>query len=387
MAEDRRIDILGLTRQAFEAEAGLGQGRSRALGALYKAVQLEGRFEPGRIGISREAAAGLEARFRLGLLEPVKVVEEEGPLGVTAKALLRLSDGECIECVRIPAGRAPKAAGAEAIEAAGGHRAAAPGAVASQAGDREGPATLCISSQVGCRMGCAFCETGRGGLVRNLSAAEIVAELVTVRVLLGWRISNIVFMGMGEPLDNFEPVSGALAVFLDRSGHGFSQESITVCTVGLAEGIGRLRSLGLKRLNLSVSLNAPDDGSRSALMPVDRAVPLAVLAAALAAYPQRRNFALGVNYCLIPGLNDGPGAAEGVAAFLAKAAPPGRALVNLIPYNPGSAPIGRAPGEAEIEAFEARLVALGIQVKLRVPRGRGLMAACGQLGPAAKQGA
>lgn len=121
-------------------------------------------------------------------------------------------------------------------------------------------------------------------------------------------------------------------------------------------------------------------------MPVDRSVPLDALAAALAAYPQRRNFALGVNYCLIPGLNDGPGAAEGVAAFLSKAAPPGRALVNLIPYNPGSAPIGRAPTEAEIDAFEARLLALGVQVKLRAPRGRGLMAACGQLGSAAKRG-
>ena len=401
MAEDGRIDILGLTRQAFEAEAGLGPGRSRALGALYKASQLEGRFEPGTIGISREAAASLEGRFRLGLLEPVKVVEEEGPLGVTAKALLRLADGECVECVRIPAGRGPKAGGADGRVTDGrvtdgrvtdGRVADGPGdvgdsgAASGQAVDREGPATLCVSSQVGCRMGCAFCETGRGGLVRNLSAAEIVAELVTVRVLLGWRISNLVFMGMGEPLDNFEAVSGALAAFLDRSGHGFSQESITVCTVGLAEGIGRLRGLGLKRLNLSVSLNAPDDGSRSALMPVDRSVPLDALARALAAYPQRRNFALGVNYCLIPGLNDGPGAAEGVAAFLAKAAPPGRALVNLIPYNPGSAPVGRAPTEAEIEAFEARLAASGVQVKLRLPRGRGLMAACGQLGSAAKRG-
>lgn len=382
MAKDVGIDMLGLTRQAFEAEAGLGPGRSRALGVLYKAAQLEGRFEPHRIGVSREAVASLEDRFRLGLLEPVKVVEEEGPLGVTAKALLRLSDGECIECVRIPAGRAPR----PTAEAAGAVEGGDASTGAGPAGDREGPATLCVSSQVGCRMGCAFCETGRGGLVRNLSAAEIVAELVSVRVLLGWRISNIVFMGMGEPLDNFEAVSGALVVFLDRSGHGFSQESITVCTVGLAEGIGRLRGLGLKRLNLSVSLNAPDDGSRSALMPVDRSVPLDALATALADYPQRRNFALGVNYCLIPGLNDGPGAAEGVAAFLAKAAPPGRALLNLIPYNPGSAPIGRAPTEAEIDAFEARLVALGIQVKLRTPRGRGLMAACGQLGSAAKRG-
>lgn len=145
-------------------------------------------------------------------------------------------------------------------------------------------------------------------------------------------------------------------------------------------GIASLRGLALKRLNLSVSLNAADDVTRSSLMPANRGVGLAGLAAALAAYPQRRNFALAVNYCLIPGLNDGPGAPEGVAAFLASAALPGRALVNLIPYNPGSAPLSRAPTEAEVEDFRARLEAAGVQVKLRSPRGRSLMAACGQLG-------
>ncbi len=345
------LDILGLTRAGFEAAAGLGAGRSRALGALYKEAFATGRFGPESTGISAEAAASLASRFRVGLLKPLRVVEEEGPLGVTAKALLELGDGGTVECVRIP--------------------------VASG-----GAATLCLSTQVGCRMGCAFCETGKRGLSRDLRAAEIVAELVTARVLLGWNIRNLVFMGMGEPLDNFEELAAALAVLLDPAGAAFSQERVTVCTVGLPEGIARLKALGLKRLNLSVSLNAPDDGIRSALMPANRGAGLDRLAEALAAYPQRRNFALAVNYCLIPGRNDGPGAAEGVAAFLAKAAPPGRALVNLIPYNPGSEPLGPAPTEAEVEAFEARLRALGVQVKLRAPRGRGLMAACGQLGGA-----
>jgi adenine C2-methylase RlmN of 23S rRNA A2503 and tRNA A37 len=115
-------------------------------------------------------------------------------------------------------------------------------------------------------------------------------------------------------------------------------------------------------------------------MPASRGVSFEALAAVLALYPQRRNFALAVNYCLIPGRNDGPGAAEGVAAFLRAAAPSGRSVLNLIPYKPGSSPVGRAPTEAEIESFTKRLEAAGARVKLRSPRGRALMAACGQLG-------
>jgi len=243
-----------------------------------------------------------------------------------------------------------------------------------------GPATLCLSSQVGCRLGCAFCETGRRGFARDLRPEEIVGQYAAARLTLGWDIGHLVFMGMGEPLDNFDGFAGALAVFLDESGPAFSQDAITVCTAGLPEGIARLKGLGLKRLNLSVSLNAPDDKLRGELMPVNRAVGLEALAAALALYPQRRNFALGVSYCLMPGLNDGPGAAEGVAAFVRAAAPSGRAIVNLIPYNPGSVPITRPPTEAEIESFTGRLAAAGLLVRLRSPRGRALMAACGQLG-------
>ncbi|MBP1769624.1 MAG: putative Fe-S-cluster redox enzyme, Cfr family [Candidatus Aminicenantes bacterium] len=349
---DGRANILGLTRSAFEALAGR-RGRSRALGRIYRRAFAEGRFEPASEPVGRETAALLAARVALRLPAVESVVEEEGPFGTTAKALLRLDDGQSVECVRIPVARR---------------------------GPEPGPATLCVSSQVGCRMGCAFCESGRRGFVRDLRPEEIVGQYAAARLTLGWDIGQIVFMGMGEPLDNFEGLTGALAVFLDESGPAFSQDDITVCTLGLPEGIARLRGLGLKRLNLSVSLNAPDEGLRGELMPASRGVGLETLAAVLADYPQRRNFALAVNYCLIPGRNDDEGAAEGVAAFLRAAAPTGRAVVNIIPYNPGSSPIGRAPSEAEIESFARRLRAAGAFVKLRSPRGRALMAACGQLG-------
>jgi 23S rRNA (adenine2503-C2)-methyltransferase len=352
---DGRVNILGLTRPAFEASAGR-VGRSRALGRVYRRAFAEGRFEPGSEAIAKETAADLAARVTLRLPAVESVVEEEGPYGTTAKALLRLDDGQRVECVRIPvARRVPE----------------------------PGPATLCVSSQVGCRMGCVFCESGRRGFARDLRPEEIVGQYAAARLTLGWDIGQIVFMGMGEPLDNFGGLAGALAVLLDESGPAFSQDDLTVCTVGLPAGIARLRDLGLKRLNLSVSLNAPDDGLRGDLMPAaSRCASLEALAAVLARYPQRRNFALGVNYCLLPGRNDGPGAAEGVASFLRAAAPAGRAVLNLIPYNPGASPVGRAPTEAEIESFSRRLQAAGAFVKLRSPRGRGLQAACGQLGRA-----
>ncbi len=351
--KDKRANILGLTRPSVEALAGGRGGRSRALGRLYRQAFAEGRFEPGSALVGKEAAALLAARVALRLPTIERVVEEDGPFGTTAKALIRLEDGERVECVRIP--------------------------VANR-GPEPGPATLCVSSQVGCRLACAFCESGRLGFVRGLRPDEIVGQYAAARLILGWDIGHIVFMGMGEPLDNFEGLTGALAVFLDESGPAFSQDDLTVCTAGLPDGIARLKGLGLKRLNLSVSLNAPDNDRRNELMPVNRGIGLEALADALALYPQRRNFALGVNYCLMPGRNDGPGTAEGVVAFIRAAAPSGRAMLNIIPYNPGSAPIAAAPTDAEIGSFAQRLEAAGIFVKLRTPRGRTLMAACGQLG-------
>jgi 23S rRNA (adenine2503-C2)-methyltransferase len=215
------------------------------------------------------------------------------------------------------------------------------------------------------------------GLLRHLRTDEIIAQLLVARHRLGWKIRNIVFMGMGEALDNAKNVLQALRVLNDEAGLGIGQERLTVCTVGHVEGIRLLDRQGLKRLNLSISLNAANDPLRSALMPINRRTDLMELQRALIAYRPRRNFVLGVNYCLLPEINDAQSDARAVAEFCK---PLGRVLVNLIPYNPGSRPLTRAPHEAEIERFIGWLREEGLPVRERVTKGRRVMAGCGQLG-------
>ncbi len=340
------IDIHGLTRAALveAARARLPSGAGAAA-RVYRQVMGEGRFAPEDLGLGPASVSAWRGAFRFELPEVAQVAREPSDGGETVKVVLRLPGGLAYECVRIPMGR--------------------------------GRHTLCVSSQVGCKMGCRFCETGAMGLLRNLSPAQIVAQVLVVRHALALDFNNIVFMGMGEALDNFDALAATLRILTDSGGLGFAQERLTVCTVGNVDGIGRLAALGLKRLNLSVSLNAARDDLRSELMPINRRTPLAALGAALASYRPRRNFALGVNYCLMPGINDTREDARAVGAFCA---PLGRVLLNLIPYNPGSAPLARAPEEAEVERFVAWLREEGLPVRRRITKGRGVMAACGQLG-------
>ena len=306
---------LGLTRAEFiaAAQAALPIGSGIAP-QLYKQAFALGRFDFTGLGVSIPAARQAQWRnaFSIDLLEPRRVVEESLDHATTAKALLATHDGYDVETVLIPM------------------RYHDDGSVAAY--------TQCLSSQVGCRMGCTFCETGRMGLIRNLSAAEIVSQVVTARLRLGWQAKNLVFMGMGEALDNWDALHQALLVLTDRSGLGYGQNRITICTSGHAEGLRKLHDMGWKRLNLSISLNSAEDRARSRMMPVNRTTGLNDLQGLLSAYRQRRNFVLGVNYCLIPGLNDSREDARRIAAFCA---PLGRCLLNLIPYNPGSAPIAR----------------------------------------------
>jgi 23S rRNA (adenine2503-C2)-methyltransferase len=344
---DAALDIAGLTGPEFVAAAKARFGRGHgAASAIYRALMREGRFEPEQHGLGEQQSAAFRAAFRHALPEVLRTVQEttdDG--GVTAKTVLRLADGLECESVLLPMG--------------------------------QGRTTLCISSQVGCKMGCGFCETGRMGLLRNLTAAEIVGQLLVARHVLGLPVRNIVFMGMGEALDNFDAVIQALRVLTDTSGLSMAHERLTVCTVGRVDGIRKLAAMGWKRLNLSVSLNAPDDALRSELMPVARKTSLAELQSALIDYRPRRNFALGVNYCLLPGINDAREHAAGVARFCA---PLERVMVNVIPYNPGSAPLTRAPSEDEIDRFIAFLRDEGLPVRRRITKGRSVMAACGQLG-------
>jgi 23S rRNA (adenine2503-C2)-methyltransferase len=187
---------------------------------------------------------------------------------------------------------------------------------------------------------------------------------------------------MGEPLDNLDALLQALAVLTDRTGLGYAQERLTVCTVGHVPGIEALRRLGWKRLGLSLSLTSADDERRARLMPRSVRYPLREIQQALLAYRQRANLALGIHWCLLPGWNDTPRDAAEVAAFCA---PLGRVLVHVIPYNPGSVPVAEAPTAAQTRHFVALLRAHGLAVRTRVVKGRSLMAACGQLGGESKR--
>lgn len=338
LAALRCAELCALAKERLPAGAGVARG-------IYRQVMRGGVFEPQALGLGTFAADAWRRHFRLSLPRVVRTVSEEGETGTTAKAVLAGDDGLEFECVLLPMGR--------------------------------GRSTLCVSSQVGCKMGCRFCETGRMGLLRNLTVAEIVGELLVARHVLGWSFRNVVFMGMGEALDNADALAQALRVMTDDTGLGFSQERITVCTVGRVDGLAQLAALGMKRLNLSISLNAANDALRSDLMPVNRSVPLRALQAALANYKPRANFVLGVNYCLLPGMNDTRAHALEVAEFCR---PLGRVMVNVIPYNPGTAPLARLPTEQEIQTFVDWLRDEGLAVRRRVTKGCSVMAACGQLG-------
>jgi 23S rRNA (adenine2503-C2)-methyltransferase len=340
------LEIAGLTSLELSTLApqriSHGAGIARQ---IYKDALLRGRFDPSSYGLRPTAAAEWRAQFAFNLPRVVRVVSEDSETGTTAKAVLALHDGLECECVLLPMGR--------------------------------GRSTLCVSSQVGCKMGCRFCETARMGLLRHMRTHEIVGQLLVARHVLGWEFRNVVFMGMGEALDNADNVLPALRVLTDGVGLSMSQERITICTVGNVAGIARLQELGWKRLNLSISLNAANDTLRSALMPINRKAPLAELQRVLLGFRPRPNFVLGVNYCLMPEHNDTPEHAREVAEFCR---PLGRVMVNVIPYNPGSQPLTREPSEDEIDRFIAELRAHGLPVRRRITKGRSVMAACGQLG-------
>ncbi len=271
---------------------------------------------------------------------PVSHIQEEGDV---SKFVSRLNDGEIIESVLIPMAN---------------HTA------------------LCISSQVGCRMGCRFCETGQMGLRRNLTAAEIVGQVFRAKFTLKAPVRNLVLMGMGEPLDNFDAVAQALAVITDQRGLNIAPKHITISTVGRLDGLKKLAGLNLPQLRLAVSLNAADDALRSRLMPVNQKYPLADLKKALLAYPLQKNGAIFIEYVLIKGINDSRRQARQLAQYLSGL----KVKVNLIGYNPRRNSPYEAPVAEEMLRFRDYLIQHGVFVRLRASKGRRIMAACGQLG-------
>lgn len=235
--------------------------------------------------------------------------------------------------------------------------------------------TLCVSAQVGCAMNCSFCATGQSGYVRNLSPAEIVSQVNFVRSILpqyGPGLTNIVFMGMGEPFANFEAVMKAIDIITDEEGFNLGQRRITISTCGLADKIREFADLK-SQVNLAVSLHTPDNERRTKMMPINKRFPIEELLDACRYYTYQTNRRISFEYALIAGINDSVQDAEQLAALLQGML----CHLNLIPVNPVTS--FDRPSSEQVERFQRILAAVGIPVSVRRERGTDIEAACGQL--------
>jgi 23S rRNA (adenine2503-C2)-methyltransferase len=241
---------------------------------------------------------------------------------------------------------------------------------------REGRQTICISTQAGCAVDCHFCLTAQLGLIRNLTAGEIVGQVLVALEENREQLSpqtNVVLMGQGEPLLNYDATMAAVRILLDPKGVALAPRHVTLSTSGIVPGIERLGKEKI-RPSLAISLNASSDEQRDALMPINRKYPLGVLLDACRLYPLRAREYFTFEYVLLGGVNDTPEDARRVARLIARI----RAKVNLIPWNPGNLPY-RAPTPESIEEFQRILVDKGVPTFVRYSRGQDVFAACGQL--------
>lgn len=281
----------------------------------------------------------------VAMISHLEVAKEECSADGTVKFGLLLADNEIIESVLIP---------------------------------EEDRHTLCVSSQVGCAMGCGFCLTGTMGFKRNLTPSEIVGQ---VNAAADWlaahgkppRVNNLVFMGMGEPLLNFDNLIAALRILMEQRGHDFSGRRITVSTCGIAP---KLKALGeAVPVNLAISLHAADDAIRDQLMPVNRTYPLDQLLAACRDFPLPPRRRIMMEYILIKDLNDSPAQAKKLIKRLHGL----RCKINLLPYNENAVFPFERPPEERVLAFQKILRDAGLTTLIRTSRGSDISAACGQL--------
>ncbi|HEX9466748.1 MAG TPA: 23S rRNA (adenine(2503)-C(2))-methyltransferase RlmN [Alphaproteobacteria bacterium] len=350
---DGRVELIGLSRDELAAElTKLGAPPFRAR-QLWQWIYVRGATSfDGMTDLSKAFRAKLAERFVIGRPQPVRRQES---LDGTQKWLLRFVDGQEAECVHIP---------------------------------EEDRGTLCVSSQVGCTLSCKFCHTGTQRLVRNLTPAEIVGQLMACRDVFGeWpapeqgrKLTNIVMMGMGEPLFNFDNVAKALTIAMDPAGLAISRRKITLSTSGVAPMIRRCG----EELNvmLAVSLHAVTDELRDVLVPLNRKYPIAELLAACRGYPGLSNARrITFEYVMLKGVNDSPAEARQLVRLLAGIP----AKVNLIPFNPWPGAPYECSDDDAIGAFAAVLMKAGYISPVRTPRGRDIMAACGQLKSASER--
>jgi 23S rRNA (adenine2503-C2)-methyltransferase len=312
--------------------------------------------------------AGLRDRLReQPLTRPASVVQDDRSADGTRKLLVRLYDDRLVESVLIPR---QAAVFGDLVD---------PDRAANRGGRYAGssPVAQCLSSQVGCAMGCVFCASGLAGFKRNLSAFEIVSQVLLGRAQLAGeeRLDSLVLMGMGEPLHNFPAVERALLLLGHPQGAGMALRRMTVSTCGLVPQIDRLAKRFDGRVPLAVSLHAADDRVRSELMPVNRKYPLARLMAALRRYPLGRGRRITIEYSLARGVNDSQQDARRLARLLEGI----RVKVNLIPVNRVPGMDLEASPERRVSQFQERLRQEGVLALIRKRRGGDIAAACGQL--------
>ena len=304
---------------------------------LFQAVRSFDEMTDLAVPLRRQLAEA----FTIDTLKPVRhKTAEDG----AEKLLLELSDGNRVECVLLR--------------------------------DDKDHRTACISSQVGCAMGCVFCASGLDGVARNLTAGEMLEELLQLQRLLpkGERLTHIVVMGMGEPLLNLDAVLPALELAAGRDGLGISARRITISTVGIPKGIRRLADLDCQ-YHLAVSLHAPDDAIRDQIVPTNRKIGVQTVLEAADYYLEKTGRRVMFEYVLLAGINDRPEHATRLVALLR-----GRpALVNLIPYNPVAGLPYRTPKPAATRQFAEILERAGLSVAVRWRKGDRIDAACGQL--------
>jgi 23S rRNA (adenine2503-C2)-methyltransferase len=340
-------NLVGLDRSELEAVmTELGQPKFRAR-QLWHWIYHRGATDfDAMTTLAKELRALLADRHVVG--RPTVTVDRQSIDG-TRKWLLKFEDGQEVESVHIP---------------------------------EEDRGALCVSSQVGCTLTCKFCHTGTQRLVRNLSAAEIVGQVMLARDALGeWPsppdgrlISNIVMMGMGEPLYNYENVAKALKIAMDHEGIAISKRRITLSTAGVVPMIERAgRELGV---NLAISLHAVTDEIRDAIVPINKKYPIAELMRACREYPGLSNARrITFEYVMLKGVNDTPEDARALIRLIADVP----AKVNLIPFNAWPGAPFECSDNATIERFSQILFDAGYAAPVRTPRGRDIMAACGQL--------
>jgi 23S rRNA (adenine2503-C2)-methyltransferase len=340
-------DMVGLSREELAAEmAAIGAQPFRARQLWHWIYNRGARDFAAMTTLSKAFRSELAERYVVGRPETARALSSSDG---TRKWLLRFADGQEVECVHIP---------------------------------EEDRGTLCVSSQVGCTLTCKFCHTGTQRLVRNLSAQEIVGQVMLARDALGeWpspqddrQLTNVVLMGMGEPLFNYDNVAKALKIVMDHEGLSLSRRKITLSTSGVVPMIERCgQELGV---NLAISLHAVIDELRDTLVPLNKKYPIALLLEACRNYPGSSNARrITFEYVMLRGVNDSPAEARELVRLL-EGIP---AKVNLIPFNPWpGAPFERSTAAA-IKLFSDIVNAAGYSSPVRTPRGEDIMAACGQL--------